>query len=73
MTAAANIPVPEELSQLLNRPLRVGYLSRRFEKYPGTQLMLRMFGLHNRKRVKVYSYAYGSDDGSQERRIVKVG
>jgi hypothetical protein len=34
-------------------PLRIGYISRRFESYPGTQLMLRMFESHNRRRVHV--------------------
>lgn len=34
-------------------PLRVGYISRRFEEYPGTQLMLRMFEYHDRSRVHV--------------------
>lgn len=29
--------------------LHVGYLSRRFEEYPGTQMMLRLFGTHNRQ------------------------
>lgn len=31
----------------------LGYISRRFEEYPGTQLMLRLFGAHNRSRVRV--------------------
>ena len=33
--------------------LHIGYISRRFEKYPGTQLMLQLFRLHNRKAVVV--------------------
>jgi len=33
--------------------LRLGFISRRFERYPGTQLMLRLFGLINRTRFQV--------------------
>jgi predicted O-linked N-acetylglucosamine transferase (SPINDLY family) len=51
-------------------PLRVGYVSRRFERYPGTQLMLRLFGAHDRRVVTVFAYATGPDDGSEERRVV---
>ena len=52
--------------------LRVTYLSRRFERYPGTQLMLRVFGAHNRSRVRVSAAAHGADDGSSERAIVRA-
>ena len=40
--------------------IRIGYLSRRFEDYPGTQMMLRLFGSHNRSRVCVHSFAHVS-------------
>ena len=33
--------------------MRIGYISRRFEEYPGTQLMLRVFGLHDRTKFVV--------------------
>ncbi len=33
--------------------LGIGYISRRFEDYPGTPLMMRMFQLHDRSRFKV--------------------
>lgn len=36
-------------------PLRLGYVSRRFEDYAGTQLMLGLFAAHNRSRVQVRS------------------
>lgn len=52
------------------RPLRIGYVSRRFEEYPGTQLMLGVFGRHDRDRVHVTAFATGPDDGSAERRSV---
>ena len=42
--------------------LRIGYISRRFHDYPGTQLMARIFGTHDRRRVTVSAYATGPDD-----------
>ena len=51
--------------------IRVGYLSRRFEDYPGTHLMLRLFQSHNRSRVTVHSFANGPDDGSIYRNFIK--
>lgn len=50
--------------------LQLGYMSRRFEEYPGTQLMLRVFGAHSRKRFAVTAFAHGPPDGSAERAIV---
>ena len=43
------------------------YISRRFEQYAGTQLMLGIFGTHDRARVSVASFAHGPADGSNER------
>eukprot|EP00457_Paulinella_chromatophora_P001928 gb/GEZN01001931.1/.p1 GENE.gb/GEZN01001931.1/~~gb/GEZN01001931.1/.p1 ORF type:complete len:758 (-),score=109.09 gb/GEZN01001931.1/:364-2637(-) len=53
------------------RPLKIGYLSRRFENYPGTQLMLRIFGLHDRSKFKVYCYANGPPNESEERKTLE--
>ena len=50
--------------------LRVGYLSRRFERYPGTQLMLRLFSKHDRSKVVIHAYAFGADDSSDERATI---
>jgi protein O-GlcNAc transferase len=63
------IPVvkPSRTSQ----PLRVSYLSRRFEDYPGTQMMLRLFATHNRSRVTVGAFAHGADDGSTYRSFIR--
>jgi predicted O-linked N-acetylglucosamine transferase (SPINDLY family) len=52
------------------RRLRLGFISRRFEHYPGTQLMLRTFALYDRQRFEVFVYAHGPDDQSAERRTV---
>jgi len=54
----------------LDGTLRVGFLSRRFERYPGTQLMLRLFRLMDRTRFEVFCYAAGPDDASIERATV---
>jgi len=51
-------------------PITVGYLSRRFEDYPGTHLLLRIFSYHNRSRVTVHSFANGPDDGSKYRKFI---
>lgn len=51
--------------------LHIGYISRRFEDYPGTKMMLRIFEKHNRTRVCVHSFATGSDDFSIERETVR--
>lgn len=51
-------------------PLKVGYISRRFEDYPGTQMMLRLFSAHNRSAVNIGAYAHGPDDGSSYRRFI---
>lgn len=42
-------------SAATGRKLRIGYISRRFEDYAGTQLMLRVFGLHNRNKFEASS------------------
>jgi tetratricopeptide (TPR) repeat protein len=52
--------------------LRIGYVSRRFEDYPGTQMMLRVFQFHNRSRCELYLYALGPDDSSLYRQLVKL-
>ncbi len=64
-----SLPVPNEGS----RPPRasLAYISRRFERYPGTQLMLALFGSHDRASVTVRCFASGPDDASAERQRVR--
>ena len=53
--------------------LRIGIISRRFHRYPGTQLMLRLFALlAAHPGAHVTAYAHGPDDGSEERRVVRA-
>ena len=58
-------------SETAPKRLRVGYISRRFERYAGTQLMLRLFGLHDRAQFEIHAFAHGPDDGSTERQTVR--
>jgi len=51
--------------------INVGYVSRRFEEYPGTQMMLQLFERHDRDRVRVVGFATGPDDSSIERQRVE--
>lgn len=51
--------------------LKFAYMSRRFEDYPGTQMMVQLFERHNRSRVVVGAMAGGIDDDSVYRAVVK--
>jgi len=51
--------------------VRVGYLSRRFEDYAGTHLLLPIFAAHNRARTHVVAIARGPDDRSAERKQIQ--
>ncbi len=55
-----------------DRPvLHVAYVSRRHHDYPGTQLMLRVFGSHNRSRTDVRAYSTGPNDKSGYRTVIR--
>lgn len=59
----------EDIEIKFKPKITIGYISRRFEKYPGTQLMLQLFGNHNKKLFNIISYAHGPDDDSYERKV----
>lgn len=67
---AVIIPMPEAFRPFLHRKLRVGFISRRFERYAGAQLVLRTFGLYDRTKFEIYGYGNGNDDNSLERQII---
>lgn len=70
-TLALSIPL-KYTKALSSETLNIGYISRRFEDYPGTQMMLRIFKSHNRQKgLKIHSFAHGPSDGSMEREVVK--
>ncbi|MDO8123229.1 MAG: UDP-N-acetylglucosamine-peptide N-acetylglucosaminyltransferase [Candidatus Hermodarchaeota archaeon] len=49
----------------------IGYLSNDFRYHPVAQLMLSLFGLHDRNRFKVVGYSHGIDDGSHYRKRIQ--
>lgn len=50
--------------------LNIVYMSRRHHDYPGTQLMLRLFGSHNRSAVTVKASSTGPNDKSSFRDVI---
>jgi predicted O-linked N-acetylglucosamine transferase (SPINDLY family) len=50
--------------------LRIGYLSADFHCHATAQLMLALFGLHDRAGFEAFAYSYGPDDGSEYRRRI---
>lgn len=66
-TTPPRLPKP---AACLAAPFTLGYLSRRFHDYPGTQLMLDLFAAHNRSRACICTFAHGPDDAKGEYRAV---
>eukprot|EP00606_Chrysophyceae_sp_TOSAG23-5_P001218 GSChrysophyteH2.ASY1.ANO1.266.1 assembled CDS len=60
-----DVDLPESTSP--PRKLNIGYMSRRYHNYPGTQLMLRLFSAHNRTAVSVSAFSTGPDDNDKVR------
>lgn len=56
-------PIPPPPAPLIH----VGYVSSDFNNHPLAHLMQSVFGLHNRKRFKVFCYALSPTDGSPYR------
>lgn len=52
--------------------LKIGYLSNNFRNHPTAHLLIRLFGLHDRKQFEVYAYSYGQDDGSDYRKRIET-
>jgi protein O-GlcNAc transferase len=53
--------------QLSKNKIIVGYLSNDFQNHAMAQLILNLFGLHNRDEFEIFCYSYGEDDGSHIR------
>jgi protein O-GlcNAc transferase len=53
--------------QLSKNKIIVGYLSNNFRDHALGQLILNLFGLHNRDEFEIICYSYGEDDGSHIR------
>ena len=56
----------------LSHIIRIGYVSNTFCNHPGAQLILRLFGIHDRQRFAIYCYSYGKNDGSRYRRTIEA-
>ncbi len=50
--------------------LRIGYVSSDFHNHATAQLMLSLFGLHDRADFEIYAYSLGKDDGSEYRQRI---
>jgi len=54
-----------------SRRLRIGYLSNNFRNHPTAHLLVRIFGMHDRKQFEVHAYSYGANDASQYRKRIE--
>ncbi len=52
--------------------LRIGYVSSDFHYHATAQLMLSLFGLHDRAEFEIYAYSLGKDDGSDYRKRIEA-
>ena len=55
-----------------NKKIRIGYFSNTFRDHPGGHLIAGLFGCHNRSEFQIFSYSYGSNDGSYYRKKVEA-
>jgi len=53
-----------------DKHLRVGYLSCDFHHHATAHLLMGVFREHNRESIKIYTYSYGKDDGSEYRKQI---
>ena len=54
--------------------MRVGYLSEHFRRHATTHLLAEVLEKHDRAKIELFLYSYGSDDNSAERaRIAAAG
>jgi len=52
------------------RRLRLGYLSASFQNHPTSELVLGLLKGHDRNRYEVFTYSYGKDDSSVQRKDI---
>jgi protein O-GlcNAc transferase len=67
MMSNMNIHFSFDERKTSKRKIVIGYLSDRFGNTATANLMLSLFGLHDRDNFKIYCYSYGKDDGSYYR------
>jgi protein O-GlcNAc transferase len=54
-----------------NNKIKIGYFSADFNKHAVSRLIYKMLCLHNRKKFKIYSYAYGFDKEDDLHNLIK--
>jgi len=52
------------------RLIRLGYLSANFQNHPTSELVLGLMKRHNRQRYEVFTYSYGKNDYSTQRKEI---
>ncbi len=52
-------------------PITIGYVSSDFRDHPIGHVVVRLFGLHERKDFRVFAYSNGADDGSIYRKTLE--
>ena len=52
------------------RLMRIGYLSGNFQNHPTSELVLGLIKHHNRQRFEVFTYSYGKNDYSTQRKEI---
>jgi protein O-GlcNAc transferase len=65
-------PYSHKATPANQKTVKLGYLSNTFCYHPGAQLVLQLFGLHDRRHFEVYCYSYGVDDGSLYRKKIEA-
>ncbi|KAJ2007948.1 hypothetical protein GGI04_001320 [Coemansia thaxteri] len=73
--ALANHSIARPVAQAPNpgEALHVGYVSSDFNNHPLAHLMQSVFGMHDRRRFRVFCYATTARDGSEHRHTIERG
>ena len=61
----------KKTSQSDNNKIKIGYFSADFNKHAVSRLIYKMLCLHNKKKFKIYSYAYGFDKEDDLHNLIK--
>lgn len=61
----------KKTSHSANNKIKIGYFSADFNKHAVSRLIYRMLCLHNKKKFKIYSYAYGFDKEDDLHSLIK--
>ncbi|TPX47257.1 hypothetical protein SeLEV6574_g02756 [Synchytrium endobioticum] len=70
---SAHYPYPYSLPSPPTTHLRIGYVSSDFINHPLAHLMQSVFGLHDRRRFRIYCYSLSPSDNSPYRNKIEAG